>query len=340
MWPSFPSNILGLALLPLVLASPVQKRARGPWMALDTDFPDPSFVGDPNGGWYAFGTNGNGKTIQVASSPDFQKWTLLNKEALPTLGGWETNVNHWAPDVIRRVCFPWRSFRETKLTRQNDGKYVMYYSGEAKSDPGHHCVGAAISQGTDPSGPYIPQPNPFACDLDNGGAIDPSGFLDKDGTRYVVYKVDGNSIGNGGDCNNSVAPIKPTPIMLQKVEEDGVTPVGSPVQILDRDDSDGPLVEAPNLILHQGIYFLFYSTHCYTDPKYDVRYATATSVAGPYTKTNTELFKTGQFGMTSPGGGTVSGAGDRLLLHSFCQPNVRCTYAANISIQGKTVTVL
>ncbi|KAJ9214530.1 CAZyme family GH43 [Paecilomyces variotii] len=324
MWPSFSSNILGLALLPLALASPFQKRASGPWMALDTDFPDPSFVGTPDGTWYAFGTNGNGKRVQVASSSDFQKWTLLDKEALPTLGGWETDVNHWAPHVIMR----------------NDGRYVMYYSGEAKSDTGHHCVGAAISQGTDPSGPYIPQPNPFACNLDKGGSIDPAGFLDSDGTRYVVYKVDGNSIGNGGDCNNGVAPIKPTPIMLQKVKEDGVTPVGDPVQILDRDSSDGPLVEAPNLILHQGTYFLFYSTHCFTDPKYDVRYATATSITGPYTKTNTQLLKTGEFGMTSPGGGTVSGAGDKLVLHSFCEPNVRCAYAANISIKGKTVTVL
>lgn len=105
MWSSFPFNILGLALLPAVLASPFGKRANGPYMALDLDFPDPGFVGTPSGVWYAFGTNGNGKRVQVASSPDFQKWTVLDKEALPTLSGWETGSNHWAPDVVMRVCF-------------------------------------------------------------------------------------------------------------------------------------------------------------------------------------------------------------------------------------------
>lgn len=221
---------------------------------------------------------------------------------------------------------------------QNDGKYVMYYSGEAKQMVRHHCVGVAVSVGPDPVGPYIPQENPFACHLDQGGAIDPSGFLDKDGSRYVVYKIDGNSVGHGGDCNNGVKPLVPTPIMLQKVADDAITPVGDAIQILDRDDSDGPLVEAPNLILKDGTYFLFYSTHCFTDPKYDVRYATASSITGPYTKTGAQLVKTGDYGLTSPGGGTVCGCGDRILFHGFCNPNERCTYAADLSISGTTVS--
>jgi hypothetical protein len=53
--------------------------------------------------WYAFGTNGNGKRIQVARSDDFNTWTLLNVEALPTLSTWETDRDHWAPDVVLRV---------------------------------------------------------------------------------------------------------------------------------------------------------------------------------------------------------------------------------------------
>lgn len=74
-------------------------------MAINADFPDPGFVKGPNGLWYAFGTNGNGKRVQVATSPDFKTWTLLDVEALPTLAGWETEVDHWAPDVIQRVCY-------------------------------------------------------------------------------------------------------------------------------------------------------------------------------------------------------------------------------------------
>lgn len=100
LWSS--ALILGLALIPAILATPVEKRAQS-WLAIDADFPDPAFIRVPDGSWYAFGSNGNGKRIQVARSPDFKKWTLLDVEALTTISDWETNVDHWAPDVVMRV---------------------------------------------------------------------------------------------------------------------------------------------------------------------------------------------------------------------------------------------
>jgi len=215
----------------------------------------------------------------------------------------------------------------------------MYYSGEARSRPRHHCVGVAISASTSPLGPYIPNDDPLSCRLDDGGSIDPAGFRDPaDGTRYVLFKLDGNSVGNGGDCNNGNPPILDTPIMLQPVEEDGFTLRGDAVEILHRvtEDGDGPLVEAPSLVFVGGMYYLFYSTHCYTDVLYDVRFATAASVSGPFYKGNASLVRTGQFNLTSPGGGTVWAAGGeegpRLLFHGFCREEVRCTYAAELEI--------
>lgn len=218
----------------------------------------------------------------------------------------------------------------------------MYYSGEAKSDAPHHCVGTAIADA--PTGPYVPSNTPLSCRLDQGGSIDPSGFKDADGTRYVVYKVDGNSIGHGGNCNNAVEPLVSTPLMLQKVQPDGVTPIGDAVKILDRNtaDGDGPLVEAPNLVLRNGTYFLFYSTHCFTDDRYDVRWATATSITGPYRKTNVELVKTGESGLISPGGATVCGCGDRMLFHGWCDntKKSRCMYVAGVNLSGTTATLV
>lgn len=105
MWPLTWALCL-TTLFTTLLASPIHPRAQGPWLALDTNFPDPSFVQADDGTWYAFGTNGNGKRVQVATSKDFKTWTLLDKEALPTLAGWETEVDHWAPDVIKRVTPP------------------------------------------------------------------------------------------------------------------------------------------------------------------------------------------------------------------------------------------
>ncbi|PWY90898.1 Arabinanase/levansucrase/invertase [Aspergillus heteromorphus CBS 117.55] len=233
------------------------------------------------------------------------------------------NVNHYAPDVIQR----------------EDGRFVLYYAGELKSWIRHHCIGAAVSNGTSPLGPYIPRNESLACPRDQGGAIDPSPFRDIDGKFYVVYKVDGNSIGHGGNCNNGKKPIVPTPIMLQELENDGVTPTGDPVQILTNEKVDGPLVEAPNIIRSdEGVYYLFFSSHCFTSSKYNVKYAYSTSLRGPYTRAERALFQSGDFGLKSPGGATVSPNGTQMVFHANCG-KYRCMYAAAINISvNSTIT--
>lgn len=65
--------------------------------------------------------------------------------------------------------------------------------------------------------------------------------------------------------------------MLQELESNGVTLVGDPVKILDITKSNRPLVEASKIIrTDQGIYYLFFSSHCYTSPQHNVKYAHAT----------------------------------------------------------------
>jgi len=193
----------------------------------------------------------------------------------------------------------------------------MYYTAEVASNHNLHCVGAATSKTI--TGPYTASNTPLACPLDKGGAIDPNGFLDPStNKRYVVYKVDGNSIGHGGNCNNAVEPIVPTPIMLQEMQPDGVTPTAAgPVQILDRDQYDGPLIEAPSLHRSdEGIYFLFYSSNCFAGPMYDTGYATATSISGPYTKSQRPLFLTGDGpNLLAPGGTDIILGGGKIVFH-------------------------
>jgi hypothetical protein len=116
--------VAALSLLPAVQASPLfQKRAKGAWLGANTDFPDPSFMKAADNKWYAFGTNGNGKRIQVARSDDFNTWTLLDVEALPTLSTWETAIDHWAPDVILRVSY---------LGFRNKETYILISLGRRK----------------------------------------------------------------------------------------------------------------------------------------------------------------------------------------------------------------
>jgi Glycosyl hydrolases family 43 len=161
-------------------------------------------------------------------------------------------------------------------------------------------------------GPYTPSEQPFACHDAQGGAIDAFGYYDhRSNSRYVVYKVDGNNFGSGGNCNNGVAPFKSTPILLQKVDpRNGIAKIGPPMSILDRNDADGPLVEAPSLAMFGGKYFLFFSSNCYITDMYDVSFAVADRIEGPYRKRG-PLVVSKTFGMHGPGGAEVVATGDR-----------------------------
>jgi beta-xylosidase len=170
-----------------------------------------------------------------------------------------------------------------------------------------------------------------------GGAIDASGFRDADGKRYIVYKIDGNSLGLGGSCGNGVAPQKPTPILLAPVQEDGITLTGGPVQLIDRDDADGPLVEAPSLArLVNGQYALFYSSNCYTSTAYDIRWAAAHDIMGPYTKYG-PLLATGMAGFTAPGGATIAADGEHMVFHADAAGGKRVMYTTTVFLQGDAV---
>lgn len=131
--------------------------------------------------------------------------------------------------------------------------------------------------------------------------------------------------------------------MLQEMDVNNwVSPVGNPIQILDRTDADGPLVEAPYIIgTSDGHYVLFYSTHCYTSTAYDIKYAVATSVTGPYTRKG-QLIGTGDFGLTSPGGASATPGGDVLLFHANCAGTTdgsRCMHTIDLSSAGGVVTL-
>ncbi|KAJ5280130.1 Glycoside hydrolase family 43 [Penicillium angulare] len=343
-------GFLGLAIIALVIALPIvltrhhRKHAFVPtgtthedpsyhieenhpvWAV--HDFPDPGLI-QHNGTWYAFGTNPKKNDpdtihVPVATSTNFVNWTLHEDyDAMPTMGKWQKKVNTWAPDLIQR----------------NDGKFVLYYAGESKNFTPHHCIGAAVSEATDPMGPYTPLNESLACPHKYGGAIDPSPFKDKDGKLYIVYKGDGNSVGSGGYCGNSKKPRKPVPIFLQELQSDGITTTGDAVIVLDINDTDGPLVEAPNLIHINGTYFLFFSSHCFTSLGYNVKYAHSRSIKGPYKRAVRPLLQTEDWGLEAPGGATISPDGTRMVFHANCG-GWRCMYAAAVDILTKNDTVV
>ncbi|RLL94793.1 hypothetical protein CFD26_103344 [Aspergillus turcosus] len=291
---------------------------------ITANFPDPSVIQVEDGDWYAFATNNGVYNVQIATSHDFENWTVLNQDALPDAGVWSDGTNVWAPDV-----------------REIDNTFVMYYAATI-ANGSTHCVGAATSKTV--TGPYTPQDSPIACPVSQGGAIDPSGFVDTTGEHWLVYKIDGNSLGHGGNCNNGIPPLTNTPIMLQRMSSDGLSAIGSPTKILDRGVEDGPLVEAPSLVKVNGVYVLFYSRNCYAGPWYVVAHATSKSITGPYTKARNPDISTG-FGPTgtlyAPGGMTVTADGKRMVFHADLgtDVNTRQMYIAYLDIIGGQVIV-
>jgi len=314
---SFSSTLTAaLAAAIIVSAQPTQfseqfselfKRATITPIMAGQNFPDPSII-KVSDGWHAFATNAvvNGVTIhvQMAHSPDFESWTYRSGvDAMPTLASWidASGPRVWAPDV-------------SQLT---DGTFIMYYTAALKSNTALHCVSYATSKSVD--GPYTDPTGdtPWICPTAQGGAIDPSGYINSDGTRWIVYKVDGNAIGHGGVCGNTVAPIVSTPIMLQQVNaKDGHTKIGSPIQLITNGPNDGPVVEAPSLSYLGGKYVLFFSSNCFATTLYDVSCATASKITGPYNKYG-PLFITGTDGMTAPGGLDIAVNGNHAIWHAY-----------------------
>lgn len=161
-----------------------------------------------------------------------------------------------------------------------------------------------------------------------------------DGKLYVVYKGDGNSVGSGGYCGNTKMPREPVPLLLHELEQDGVTPIGKPTTILNIIKSDGPLIEAPNIIRTQdGTYYLFFSSNCFTSLGYNVKYAHAQSVKGPYTRVPRPLLQTGDFDLRAPGGATVSTDGTKMVFHANCG-GWRCMYSSAIDIRSNNHTIV
>jgi beta-xylosidase len=240
---------------------------------IDQDFPDPDAlrVGDI---YYAYATNSGSANVQVARSRDLVSWQR-GVDVLPRLPAWAERGNTWAPEA----------------TTTADGKGFLLYFVARVAGTTRQCIGVASSE--KPDGPFqSPGEQPFICQADQGGSIDPSSFVDDDGARYLLWKNDGNCCGGK------------TWLYIQKVSADGQALEGEPTQLLSADQAwEGILVEAPTLWKHNGKYYLFYSANDYASPRYAVGYAVAESPLGPYQKAKQPLLASNiKNAVVGPGG--------------------------------------
>jgi arabinan endo-1,5-alpha-L-arabinosidase len=284
---------------------------------LDRDFPDPDVlkVGDT---YYAFATNAEDINMRAARTTDLVHWEML-PSPLPKLPEWAVQKFGWiwAPE----------------LTTTADGKsYVMYFVARfAIGDGGTQCIGVAT--GDSPEKPFTLQGDkPLICQIGEGGSIDPASYVDDDGTRYVMWKNDGNS--GGGQ----------TWIYIQKVSDDGLTLVGEPSRLITADQGwEGVLVEAPTMWKRNGKYYLFYSANAYNADRYAVGYAVSDKLLGPYKKPARALLATNiRAGIVGPGGQDIvldKQGNTWILFHGWAPGGYRRLYLARLDWENDAPVV-
>jgi len=239
-------------------------------------------------------------------------------DALPQLPAWSTPGGVWAPGV-----------------HPTGGRQVLYYT-TTDAASGLQCISAAIADG--PGGPFVDRSTqPLVCPVDLGGAIDPSPFVDTDGTAYLLWKNDGNCCG------------VPTRIYSQALSDDGLTLTGPPAELLASDQPwEGSVIEAPAMVEHEGTYYLFYSGNAWNTTDYAIGYAICTDVQSPCDKPLGQPWLASSERVAGPGGLEFFRNGDdelRAVFHGWAGPvgyddgGVRSLFTVGIGfVAGSPIT--
>ena len=212
------------------------------------NMPDPAVVhvGDT---YFLYATQGSGRNVQVATSTDLRTWTA-GPDALPVLGRWARGGRTWAPEVLATPT-----------------GYALFYSALDRVS-GRQCIGRAVAG--DPAGPFVDgNAAPLVCQRILGGSIDPDPVAD--GGRVTLYwKNDGNCCG------------LPVQLWGQRMDASAQQLIGVPVALLSPTAPwQGELIEAPEMFLHAGRYYLFYAANAFDSPRYAEGVATCASPLGP-----------------------------------------------------------
>jgi beta-xylosidase len=239
------------------------------------DFPDPTVLAY-GGAFYAYSTQVWLYNVPGASSSDTLSWAGYNEDVMPSLAPWVAWGSGWAPTVERNVS----------------GQFVMFYTAkDAQYDT--QCIGRAVS--SSPGGPFEDSNSrPVICTPSLGGDIDPDIFTAADGTSYLYYKNDGNSIG-------TYDAIWEVPLD----QEFNVTSYhANEVLQADQPWQQG-IIEGPDMFFMNGAYYLLYSAGPYYESSSGIGYALCASPAGPcYDSPDNPVLSTGS-SVTGPSGPDV-----------------------------------
>jgi len=236
------------------------------------DFPDPDVI-YAGGEYFAYGTNAAGGNIQIIESANLSSWTTVGN-ALPKLAVWASPGATWAPGVFKLK-----------------GTYLLYY---AAFDGRQECV--SVAKAPRPEGPFVDSTAaPLECQASMGGSIDPSPYTDASGNPFLTWKSNG---GSG----------RPATIWAQALSGSGTSfaPGSVPSVLLQPSQAwEGSVVEAPDMWLDDGTYYLFYSGNNWETSSYAEGLAVCQGPIGPCSKPLGNALYGWQPNFAGPGGGSV-----------------------------------
>jgi beta-xylosidase len=150
--------------------------------------------------------------------------------------------------------------------------------------------------------------------------IDPSTFVDGDGTIYLTYKTEGAG-----------APYVPTRVFAERLTSSGDVAVGDTehqlLEVMPAPSFEYPIVEAPTMMrAPDGTLFLFYSANNWYTASYAVAVARCDAPTGPCNRVYSTPLLSSRGAMLGPGGQTPfrDAHGDwQLAFHAWDQSDLQ-----------------
>jgi len=265
--------------------------ARGSVAALPTwtnpvlpgDFPDPSVTRIGNTFWATATSSNWGPVFPLLRSKNLGRWELVGHVFPDQIPAW-ADYYFWAPEISR-----------------DHGRTYVYYTAHQRG--GTLAVGVASA--ARPAGPYTDH-GPLVSQP--AGSIDGFPMRDENDRLYLIWKEDGNSVG------------QPTPIWAQPLNEARTALEGEKRELFRNDAGswEGNLVEGVSMVRHGGYFYAFYAGNgcCGSACTYATGVARAKSLLGPWEKYARNPVLVNNATWQCPGHGTaVQYRGRWFLLH-------------------------